>query len=73
MMGSKKLALEGGFHAAGFLEVVEVLEEEEPRGLLGVVELRVAAGLLEKDVVDILKGLFEHDGTIKVRNRISEA
>jgi hypothetical protein len=41
------------------LQAVEVLEEEEPAGLLGVVELRGAAGLLSEDVVDVAEGLFE--------------
>ena len=43
-------------------EAVEVFEEEEPGGLLGVVELGGAAGLFAEDVVDVFEGLFEHDG-----------
>lgn len=45
---------------AVLLEAVEVFEEEEPGGLLGVVELGGAAGLLAEGVVDIAEGLVEH-------------
>jgi len=38
------LALEGGFIGFVLLERVEVFQEEEPGGLLGVVQLRGAAG-----------------------------
>ena len=46
----------------GLLEVVEVLQEQQPRGLLGIVELRGATRLFPEDVVDVLEGLFEHLG-----------
>ena len=48
---------------AVLLERVEIFKEEEPGGLLGVVELGGAAGLLAGDVVDVLEGLFEHGAT----------
>jgi hypothetical protein len=51
------LAQEAG-QAAG--AVVDVFQEQQPRGLLGVVQLGGAASLLAKDVVDIAEGLFEH-------------
>ena len=41
-------------------EAVEVFEEEEPGGLLGVVEFGGAAGFFPEDVVDVFEGLFEH-------------
>ena len=40
---------------------VEVFEEEEPGGLLRVVEFRGAPGLLAEGVVEILENLLEHD------------
>ena len=40
------------------VESIEVFEEEEPRGLLGVVELGGAVGFFPEDIVDILEGLF---------------
>jgi hypothetical protein len=42
------------------LQGVEVLQEQQPGRLLGVVELAAAAGVLVQDVVDVLEGLLEH-------------
>ena len=42
------------------LQVVEVFEEQEPGGLLGVVEFRRAPGLFPKHVIEILESLFKH-------------
>jgi len=42
------------------LEAVEVFQEQQPGGLLGVVEFCGAAGLFPEDVVDILESLLEH-------------
>ena len=42
------------------LEIVEVFEEQHPGRLLDVIELGVAAGLLEHDVVEIFERLLEH-------------
>ena len=41
-------------------EGVEMLEEEEPGGLLGVVELGGATGFLAQDVVDVFENLLKH-------------
>ena len=41
-------------------EGVEVFQEEEPGGLLGVIEFAGAAGVFPEDVVDVFEGLFEH-------------
>ncbi len=54
--------LEGGSDGAVFFEPVEILEEQQPRGLLGIVELRGAAGLFAERVVNIAECLFEHGG-----------
>ena len=53
-------ALEGGFVGFVLLQRVEVFQEEEPGGLLGIVQLRGAAGLFAEDVVNVLEGLFKH-------------
>jgi hypothetical protein len=53
-------AVELDFSLLVLFEVVELLEEKQPRGLLGVVELSGAAGLLPQDVFNILECLFEH-------------
>ena len=42
------------------LQPVEVLQEQQPRGLFGVVQLSGAAGLFPKHIVDIPEGLLEH-------------
>ena len=53
-------AVEGGFGGLVVFEGVEVFQEEQPGGLLGVVEFAGAAGILPEDVVDVFEGLFEH-------------
>ena len=51
----------------GGVERFEVFEEEEPRGLFGVVELGGVAGFFAEDVVEVFKGLFEgHVGDWKL-------
>ncbi len=42
-------------------QIIEILEEKQPRGLLGIVELGGASGLLTEDIVDVAKSLFEHE------------
>ena len=42
------------------LQPVEVFQEQQPGGLLGVVEFGGAAGLFPEDVVDVFEGLFKH-------------
>ena len=54
-------AVEGGFGGLVVFEGVEVFQEEQPGGLLGVVEFAGAAGVFPEDVVDVFEGLFEHD------------
>ena len=54
------LALQRGFVGLVLLQTVEVFQEQEPGGLLGVVEFGRAAGLFPEDIVDVLEGLFKH-------------
>ena len=54
------LALQRGLGRLVLLQPVEVLQEQQPRRLLGVVELGRAAGLFPENVVDVLEGLFKH-------------
>ncbi len=42
------------------LQPVEIFQEQEPRGLLGVIQLGGAAGFFPQDVVDVLECLFKH-------------
>jgi hypothetical protein len=42
------------------LQSVKILQEEKPRGLLGIVEFAGATGILPEDIVDIFEGLLEH-------------
>jgi hypothetical protein len=48
------LAGEGGLGGLVVFEGVEVLQEEQPGGLLGVIEFAGAAGVLPEDVVDAI-------------------
>ena len=53
-----------GVRAGGLvlLQGVEVFQEEQPGGLLGVVQFAGAVGVFPEDVVDVFEGLFEHEG-----------
>ncbi len=53
------LALQRGFVGLVLLQPVQVFQEEEPRGLLGVVQFGGTAGLFPEDVIDVLEGLFK--------------
>lgn len=55
-------ALQGGHGGLVVFEPVEVLEEQQPGGLLGVVELGAAAGLLAQAVVDGAERLIKRAG-----------
>ncbi len=54
------LALQLGLDGLVLLQAVEVFQEQQPGGLLGVVQLGGAAGLFPEHVVDVFEGLFEH-------------
>ena len=54
------LPVQRGLVGPVLLQPVEVFQEQQPRGLLGVVQFGRAAGLFPEDVVDILEGLFKH-------------
>ncbi len=49
-------------HAFGVAEDVDVFQDKQPRGLLGVIEFARATVVLPKQVVNIIEGLVEHDG-----------
>ncbi len=61
------LAVKLGFVGLVLLEPVEIFQEQQPRGLLGVIELGGAPGLLPEDVVDVPEGLFKHASTAPLR------
>ena len=54
--------VELGFERLVLLQRVEVFEEKQPGGLLGIVQLAGAPGVLVEDVIDVFEGLFEHAG-----------
>ena len=54
------LAFQRGFVGLVLLQPVEVFQEQQPGGLLGVIEFGGAAGLFAEDVVDVFESLFEH-------------
>ena len=58
------LALEFGFFFALGFEVVQVLEEQDPRSLLHVIQFVAATTLFPEDVIDIVKSLLKHKGLI---------
>jgi hypothetical protein len=43
-------------------ERVQIPQEEEPRGLLDVIQFAGTACLFSQNVVNILEGLFKHGG-----------
>ena len=52
------LAAEQGIHGLLLLQVVEILEKEQPRGLLDVVQFGAASCFVAQDVVDGIERLF---------------
>jgi hypothetical protein len=61
------LPLQRGFIGAILLEPVEVFQEQEPRGLFGVIQFRGATGLFPEDIVNVFEGLFKHGYLLRVR------
>ena len=61
-------AIKGGFGGFVVLQGVEVFQEEQPGGLLGVVEFAGAAGVFPENVVDIAEGLFKHRGVRRMES-----
>jgi hypothetical protein len=54
------LPVQPGLHRFLLFHLIEVFEEEEPRGLLGVIQFSRATGLFPENVVYISEGLFKH-------------
>jgi hypothetical protein len=46
---------ERGFGGLIFFETVEVFQKQQPGGLLGIIQLAGASGILPENVVDILE------------------
>ena len=59
-------AFQSGLVGAVLLQPVQVFQEEQPGGLLGVVQFGGASGLSAESVVDILERLFKHGFTLVV-------
>jgi len=60
--GAVGAAFQGGHGSPVVFESVEVFEEQQPGGLLGVIELGAAAGLLAQAVVEGAERLIEGAG-----------
>ena len=45
-----------------FLEIIQILQKENPGGLLHIIQLAAAARVFVQDVVDVLEGLFKQGG-----------
>ena len=54
----------GGFV---LLQSVEILQKQQPGGLLGVVQLAGATGIFPQHVINVLKGLFKHKNPLSFR------
>ena len=67
-------AIQRGLGALVLLKIVEILQEQQPGGLLGVVKLGRATGFFPKDVINISESLLEHGHLIPTewrRRRVS--
>jgi len=53
-------ALQRGLGGLVLLKIIQVLQEQQPGSLLGVIKLGRAARFFPKDVIDVFEGLFEH-------------
>jgi len=60
-------SLQLGFHGLVLLQAVQKFQEQQPRGLFGVVQFAGTTGLFPEDVVDIFKSLFKHEGQMLFR------
>ena len=54
------LALQLGLVCLVLFQPIEILQEQQPGGLLDVVQLGGTASLFPEHVVDVLEGLFKH-------------
>ena len=57
--------IDGVRHVLVLLQPVQIFEEEEPGGLLGVIQFGRTARFFPEDVVNIFEGLFEHGATFQ--------
>jgi len=60
-------AFQGGLGLLVLLKVVQILQEQQPGGLFGVVEFCGATGLFPEDVIDIPECLLEHISSNSLR------
>lgn len=56
------LPLQPGFVRLVLLQRVEMFQEQEPGGLLSIVQFGRTSGFFPEHVIDVSKGLFEHEG-----------
>ena len=53
------------------LRGVEVFQKQQPRTLLGVVQLAGTTGLFPEDIVDVFESLFKHSNTLPPQLRVT--
>jgi hypothetical protein len=68
---NRRVLLSGqcGFRRFVLLESFQILQEQQPGCLLGVIELGGAASLFPEDVVDVLERLLEHGSALSQNHR----
>jgi hypothetical protein len=49
------------FGGAVLFQTVKIFQKEQPGGLFSVIQLCSAAGFFAEGVIDVSKGLFEHE------------
>ena len=54
------LAVQGGGRGAVHFQRVEVFQEQQPGGLLGVIEFAGASGILPEHIVNVFECLLKH-------------
>jgi hypothetical protein len=62
------LALQFRLHRLVLLQPVQILQEQQPGGLFGVIEFGGATGLFAQVVVDVFEGLFKHGGMFRTKS-----
>jgi hypothetical protein len=64
------LALQRRLGALVSPKIVEVFQEQQPGGLLGVIELSGAAGFFPKNIINIFERLLEHGYLLSLPGRV---
>ena len=60
------MSFERGLIGFILLQALQIFEEEQPGGLLGVIEIRGATGLLPEKIVYVFEGLPNMVGSLRL-------